>query len=250
MAGRKAEAPPCVWSGCGGASSSGGRLARPIRASSSLWAAAVRLAGRYGLSKTASTLGVNYQGLKRRLAGRTAGGDPPIEKRVPRMIRALPVVNLIAKVRLGLSNCRRSPLATVRCSVGARRVPVGVGGRRGAARMRICLRGVGMPDLPALGRSFWDRRAMIQITPQMRVLVAIEPADSPQLCGDVNYAESSRRTCIRRGSDMCDSLHNGTPFQDDRSMANNLSGGWNRPGRSLWRDTCLQGIKLFSRVCA
>ena len=75
MAGRKAQAPPAPLERLRGRFERWRQTREPhTRIPDSLWAAAARLAGRYGLSKITSTLGVNYQALKRRLAARTVGG--------------------------------------------------------------------------------------------------------------------------------------------------------------------------------
>ena len=47
--------------------------------------------------------------------------------------------------------------------------------------MRVRLTGCDAPDLVALGRSFWNAGCwMLQITPQMKFLVAVEPVDFRQ----------------------------------------------------------------------
>ena len=43
--------------------------------------------------------------------------------------------------------------------------------------MRIHLKGMALPDLTTLGSMFWRNQAVIQIAPQMRILVAVEAVD-------------------------------------------------------------------------
>ena len=97
-----------------------------------LWASAVRMAGRYGLSKTVNALGLNCQRLKRRLA---ASDEAANDQDVATRFIELP------------------PFA----SDGRCECLVEFEGTDGA-KMRVRLRGVASPDLEALGRSFWSRR--------------------------------------------------------------------------------------------
>ncbi len=157
MAGRKAQAPPAPLERLRGRFERWRQSSEPrTRIPDSLWASAARLADRYGLSRTANTLGVNYQALKRRLTARTANADPAIEKRARR-----------GSVAVGDGSAREGTPEFVELpafvSVGTD--PRSVPGEcllewddGDGAKMRVRLHGVGMPDLLALGRSFWDRR--------------------------------------------------------------------------------------------
>jgi hypothetical protein len=101
----------------------------------SLWDAAALMAGRYGISRTANALGVNYQALKNRL-GRTAAVARGQEAEgEARFVELTPV----------------APSGTCECLLEWEDA--------GGAKMRIHLQGVGIPDLVALGRSFWDRQS-------------------------------------------------------------------------------------------
>jgi hypothetical protein len=101
----------------------------------SLWAQAVKLAGRYGVSRTARALRVGYYSLKDRVEKETdasAAGSPT-----------------------------RSEAAFLELAVSPHR---GVGEcileweDAGGGKMRVHLKGVEVPDLVALSRSFWEGR--------------------------------------------------------------------------------------------
>ena len=100
----------------------------------SLWEAAALMAGRYGISRTAGVLGVNSSRLKKRLDQQAAGARREESQGEGRF------VELTSFASPGSGEC----------------VVEWEGG--GGRKMRIRLRGVGMPDLAALGRSFWDRQ--------------------------------------------------------------------------------------------
>jgi len=94
-----------------------------------LWTLAANLAATYGVSKTASALKLDYYSLKRRLPectarGAKAGGGQPA-------FLELPAATAPAECVIDCEN-----------SAGV--------------RMRIHLKGVGLSDLAALGRSFWS----------------------------------------------------------------------------------------------
>jgi hypothetical protein len=98
-----------------------------------LWTLAVKLASRDGLSRTAGALKLDYNALKHRVEAGDAG---PVS--VPGTFVELPP----------------SPLSTpplsgpVECVI---ELEDGCG-----ARMRVQLRGCEVPDVVALGRSFWN----------------------------------------------------------------------------------------------
>ena len=100
----------------------------------SLWEAAALMAGRYGISRTAGVLGVNSSRLKKRLDQQAAGARREESQGEGRF------VELTSFASPGSGEC------AVEWEDGSGR------------KMRIRLRGVGMPDLAALGRSFWDRQ--------------------------------------------------------------------------------------------
>ena len=99
----------------------------------SLWASAVKVAGTYGISRTATVLGVDYYGLKKRVDGAAAvssrdGSDGG---------RRGPFVELAVAGSSGHSEC----ILELEEAGGAKR--------------RVHFKGVEAPDLAALSRSLW-----------------------------------------------------------------------------------------------
>ncbi len=114
-----------------------------------LWTSAVKLAGAYGLCRTARTLGLDYNALKRRVASarpgdwpgtRTAGAKAARQKTAVQAT-ATAFVELVPSKLAGLPECI-----------------VELEHPRGA-KMRIYLRGAEAPDLATLSRSFWGLEA-------------------------------------------------------------------------------------------
>ena len=97
----------------------------------SLWASATKLAGRYGVSQTATALGLDYYGLKKRVEEkpsappRKSAGTPAFVELEPPSLAALGECTVEFEDAEG-------------------------------ARMRVHLKGGDSPDLLALGRSFWN----------------------------------------------------------------------------------------------
>jgi len=98
-----------------------------------LWASAVKLAGAYGLCRTARTLRLDYNSLKKRINS-TGLCDPS----VPQGAAATTFVEMVAPEPSCLPEC-----------IVELEDPQG-------AKMRIHLRNSEVPDLAALSRSFWD----------------------------------------------------------------------------------------------
>jgi hypothetical protein len=101
----------------------------------SLWDAAAVMAGRYGISRTANALGVNYQRLQKHLGRAAAVACEREAEGEPRFVELTPF----------------PPSGTCECLLEWEDA--------GGAKLRVHLQGVGMPDLVALGRSFWDRQS-------------------------------------------------------------------------------------------
>jgi len=96
-----------------------------------LWTSAVELAGVYGLCRTARVLRLDYPALKRRVqaaGGQRASGPEP----------GVAFVELVPPERLGVPEC------------------IVEWENAGGAKMRVHLKGVAVPDLTALSRSFWS----------------------------------------------------------------------------------------------
>ena len=101
-----------------------------------LWTAAARMAARYGVSRTAGVLRVNSSRLKEHLGPQAAAVWGEAEaKDATRFVELTPFAGS------GACQC----LLELRDGSGA--------------KMRVRLRGTGMPDLAALGRSFWNRQS-------------------------------------------------------------------------------------------
>jgi hypothetical protein len=98
----------------------------------SLWASAVKVAGRHGIHRTAKALRVDYYSLKKRVEEEAAcsrrlseGGSVPT------------FVELACPAQAGCGEC----LVELEDA--------------GGAKMRVQLKGIEAPDLVALSRSFW-----------------------------------------------------------------------------------------------
>lgn len=105
----------------------------------SLWDAAVVMADRHGVSRTANVLRVNYDTLKKRLGRKTATGRREAEGET-RFVELTPLAPAPPFASAGSGECF--------CFMEL---------EDGAAKMRVRLQGVGTPDLSALVQSFWDR---------------------------------------------------------------------------------------------
>jgi len=97
----------------------------------SLWAAAVKLVGTYGLHRTSRALHLDYYSLKRRVEQRsTAASDLPEAATAATFLELAPVAD------------RCECMVELEDAAGA--------------KMRVHLKGAPMPDLMALSRSFWN----------------------------------------------------------------------------------------------
>ena len=97
----------------------------------SLWSAAVKLAQTYGVNRTAQTLRLDYNGLKKRLES-TVSDTPSDAAPGPKFIELLPS-ELTTAAECALE-CRRPDGTTI----------------------RIHLKGPQLPDLAALSHSLWN----------------------------------------------------------------------------------------------
>lgn len=110
------------------------RMHRPrARISGSLWAAAVRAAGMFGVHRTAKALRVDYYSLKKRVQQ-----EPMAIRTVPQEGGGVPFIELTPAA--SASSCQ--------CDLELESA--------GGAKMRVHLRSFQTPDLAALSRSFWD----------------------------------------------------------------------------------------------
>jgi hypothetical protein len=111
----------------------------PARIPDSLWSAAARAASTHGVSRVATVLRVNYHALKERVE-RTATGtsDRPSALSASAGDAVAKFVELTSPVSASPCEC----ILELQDTAGA--------------KMRIQWKGVGMPDLAALSRSFWN----------------------------------------------------------------------------------------------
>jgi hypothetical protein len=101
-----------------------------------LWSAAVALAKIHGVNRTARTLRLDYYSLKDRV-----GPDEATVTRDPLAVPTTPpFIELSSPASTGLCQCR----VELKAADGT--------------KMRIRLKSAAMPDLAALGRSFWNRQ--------------------------------------------------------------------------------------------
>lgn len=103
------------------------------RIPSSFWKAAVRMARMYGVNRTSQALRLDYYGLKKRVEQQTAIIDDKTETKATGQF-----IELAPFSSAGSCEC------TLELEDG------------GGAKMRVHLKGIGPPDLVALGRSFWN----------------------------------------------------------------------------------------------
>jgi hypothetical protein len=89
----------------------------------------------YGMNRTARALRLNYYGLKKRVERQAVAAAG-----VSETIGSAPFVELAPFTSAGCCECLLE-LENV-----------------GGAKMRIPLKGIAMPDLAALGQSFWNRQ--------------------------------------------------------------------------------------------
>ena len=115
------------------------RRTRKVRARipEPLWASAVKLAGRYGIHRTAKALRVDYYALKKRVEGATA----VIASKMPAEAAKTQFVELPTAGWPGSGEC------TLELEDA------------GGAKLRVHLKGFAAPDLAALTRSFWQRES-------------------------------------------------------------------------------------------
>jgi len=96
-----------------------------------LWRSAVTLAGRHGLSRTATALGLDYYALKKRVEAQVSAATGDSARRP-------------AFVELPAS----TPISPGECLIELANAT--------GVSLRIHLKGHQLPDLVALGRSFWN----------------------------------------------------------------------------------------------
>lgn len=109
-----------------------------------LWAAAVKTVGAFGLHRTSRALRLDYYSLKRRAEKQSTIATDPPQKAAKRCRLAAGPATRLASTFIELA-----PVAgACECTV---ELEDAVG-----STMRVHWKGVGMPDLAALSRSFWN----------------------------------------------------------------------------------------------
>ena len=108
----------------------------------SLWAAAVKVAEVHGINRTTKALRVNYYALKKRVEQKAAetksdNADGAAATFLELAPLELNQSNIIGDLRAGLCEC------TLELEDAA------------GAKMRVYLKGSGVPDLAAISREFW-----------------------------------------------------------------------------------------------
>jgi len=127
-----------------------------------LWSLAVTLADEQGLSRTASVLGLDYYSLRQRVAARKSGSTSE-----PSAFVEAPASSDSALADSALADSASADSASARpafIELSSLQVPLpGVPGEcvvefedGVGARLRVHLRGCDVPDVVALGRSFWS----------------------------------------------------------------------------------------------
>ena len=122
---------------------------RRRRTPDTLWEAAVRAAGVYGLHRTAKALRVNYYALKKQVQRAASGGGLPAETgRASRDASDDPVVSGDGRAVATFLELAAPAFRNAGECIVELEHPEG-------AKMRIHLKGVEVPDLAALSRGFW-----------------------------------------------------------------------------------------------
>ena len=108
-----------------------------------LWASAVKLAGRYGIHRTAKALRVDYYALKKRVEQKAAiaGTQQEPAATASKAAAAAKFLELPAAAWSGSGECTLE----LEDAVGA--------------KLRVHLKGFEPPDLAALSRSFWQNES-------------------------------------------------------------------------------------------
>ena len=114
-----------------------------------LWRPAVQAAGVYGLNRTATALRVNYYALKKQVERAATEGDLPAEAGAAS--RDTPDGLVVSgDGRATATFLELAPPASRNAGECILELE-----NPGGAKMRIHLKGVGVPDLAALSRDFW-----------------------------------------------------------------------------------------------
>jgi hypothetical protein len=114
-----------------------------------LWASAATAAVKYGIFRTAKALGLNHATLKKHIPSQTTASASMSKDGVASQGR--PFMDGARSMPAFVELTSFAPSGTCECLLEWEDA--------GGAKMRVRLQGVGIPDLAALGRSFWDRQS-------------------------------------------------------------------------------------------
>jgi hypothetical protein len=105
-----------------------------------LWSSAVKMAGVYGVNRTARALRLGYYALKKRVEHETLvnGTMAAMPAAGPKAEVVTPFLELVPPLSVGVGEC----ILELENAVGA--------------KMRVHLKGMASPDLVALTQSFWN----------------------------------------------------------------------------------------------
>jgi hypothetical protein len=113
-----------------------------------LWTSAAIVASRYGISRTAHLLRVNYDALKKHVKPPTVGSAAVSEEKAAE--RRRPSVESARSVPAFIELAQPVPAGCYECTVELE--------DGGGAKMRVQLKSSTMPDLAAISRSFWNQQ--------------------------------------------------------------------------------------------
>ena len=115
-----------------------------------LWAAAVEMAGVYGLNRTAKTLRLDYNSLRKRVGGQSHVAVHAADQSKSCVLKSgdLQKSGGVRFVELANSSGVGVSVGGCECSVEWEDAA--------GSKMRVHLKGTAMPDLAALSRSFWN----------------------------------------------------------------------------------------------
>ena len=122
-----------------------------------LWAAAVKVAGRFGIHRTAKTLLLDYYSLKRRVEREAGAKRPTATKRRGESKSGV-------RASKAPASCVTSPASDAAATFVELPTPVWAAcgecmlelERPGGSKMRVHLKGLPTPDLAAISRSLWQ----------------------------------------------------------------------------------------------
>ena len=111
-----------------------------------LWNAAVKMAGMYGLCRTARTLSIEYYALKKRVEQQSAVAAE--RRELGSAARFVELSPLVDRGRPSVDGVHVVPAGACDCTLELESVD--------GSKMRVHLKAATLPDLTALCRNFWN----------------------------------------------------------------------------------------------